>query len=121
LIVTISVFFPAVCHMDEGLSSHDAFGRAPCNGPDRTVLPQPSDELRVPAHCDRMELLTIESVHLAVSGLAKLGCPFKYRVEDWCEVARRTGDDLKHLQGRRLLFPRLGELAGESCDLCIFA
>jgi hypothetical protein len=93
--------------MDEALASHDPFCRAPCNRPDGTVLPQPSDELRVPAHCDRMELLTIESIHLTVSGLAKLGCPFKYRVEDWCEVARRTGDDLKHLQRRRLLLPCL--------------
>jgi hypothetical protein len=48
--------------MDEALTSHDPFCRAPCNRPDGTVLPQPSDELRVPAHCDRMELLTIKLV-----------------------------------------------------------
>src|SRR6516162_10527849 len=41
--------------MDEALASHDPFCRAPCNRPDGTVLSQPSDELRVPAHCDRME------------------------------------------------------------------
>ena len=70
---------------------------------------------------DRMELLAIKSVHLSVSSLAKLCCPFKYRVEDWCEVARRTGDDLKHLQRRCLLLPCLAQFAGKSCDFCTFA
>jgi hypothetical protein len=70
---------------------------------------------------NRTQLLTIESPHVTVSGLAKLGCPFEYPVEHWCEVARRTGDDLEHLQRRRLLLPRLSKFAGGSCDLCIFA
>jgi hypothetical protein len=75
----------------------------------------------VPAHRNRIQLLTIESPHVTVSGLAKLGRPFEYRVEDWYEVARRTGDDLEHLQRRGLLLPCLAQFAGESCDLCIFA
>jgi hypothetical protein len=107
--------------MDQAFASHDPLCRAPCNGPDGTVLPKPSDELRVPAHRNRIQLHTIKSLDVTVSSLAKLGCPFEYRVEDRCEVARRTGDDLEHLQGRRLLLPRLAQFAGESRDLCIFA
>jgi hypothetical protein len=103
--------------MDQALASHDPLCRASCNRPNGTVLPKPCHELRVTAHRNRIQLLTIESPDVTVSGLTKLGCPFEDRVEHQCEVTRRTGDDLEHLQGRRLLLPRLAQFAGETRDL----
>ena len=40
-------------------------------------------------------------------------------LKDRLQLARRTGDDLKHLRGRSLLFLRFTQLAGALIELCL--
>jgi hypothetical protein len=90
LIVTVRIFLSSVGHMVEARASYNPICRTASDRPDNTVLPEPFNKLRIPAHRNDMQLFAIESPNVTVSGFAEPGCPFENRVEDPREVARRA-------------------------------
>ena len=68
--------------MIEARASDDPICRAPWDRPDGTVLMEPFDKLRIPAHRSDMQPFTVEPPHVTVSGLAEPGCTLENRIED---------------------------------------
>ena len=61
-------------------------------------------------HRHEAEGIAFTQIHGAEFGLADARRVLQHGVENRLEFARRTADDLEHLDGRRLLLQRLGQL-----------
>jgi hypothetical protein len=67
------------------------------------------------------QVLPVEFVNGRVVSLTEARRTSDYNLQHGLEFGRRSADDLKNLRSRRLLFPRIVQLAGEPRDLGLLA
>jgi hypothetical protein len=67
-----------------------------------------------------VEGIAVVQVKRAELGTADAGCVLQHGLKHGLQVARRARDDAQHLGRRRLLLPRLIQLAREQGDIFLF-
>ncbi len=94
----------------------DAAGRGSSSGGNQDALPRLERPWRHVVGGDGASAAALDAENAAMLGAAQPGGAVQQHLEHALEVELRAADQLEHIGARRLLGPRLGELAGELRD-----